>query len=255
MEQSKDQSEFSPWYLDADGNPLPMDRMMSALYPGSTRGAWVSELSSAQNDRIWENEEEPYARELEEWKKRYPEKIQILERYIEDACEALDYDGSMIYDEQPDAWAMEQLCRAIGSRIMQDLSSPEGDSLLTTDLYTLEEEEISNLSMGQNETSLRTVSCPGCGGGRPGGGGWPGGGGRPGGGGWPGGGSWPGGGGRPGGGSRPPRPFPPPRPHPPRPFPQPRPDHSWIQDIIPVLLFQEIYRRRCNRRNCRNRYV
>ena len=45
MEQSKDQSEFSPWYLDADGNPLPMDRMMSALYPGSTRGAWVSELS------------------------------------------------------------------------------------------------------------------------------------------------------------------------------------------------------------------
>ena len=239
MEQGKEQTEYNPWYLDAEGNPLPMDQMMSALYPDSRRGAWVSQSPSGRETDDWEERErEPYVRELETWKKRYPQKIQILERYVEHACDTLDYEGSVIYDEQPDAWAMDHLCHTIGSQIMEDLDAGQMQSIEAEDLPAWEDGEEGYFQV-QNETALRSVSCPGCGSGK-----------------WP-----PERPPRPYPPGRPPRPYPPgwrpPKPYPPGPPPRPypsSPDHSWIQDILPVLLFQEIYKRRCHHRNCQKQY-
>lgn len=40
---------------------------------------------------------------------------------------------------------------------------------------------------------------------------------------------------------------------PPRPRPPKKPSNPWLRDIVDVLLYQEMHRRRCGRRNCRSR--
>ena len=57
----------------------------------------------------------------------YPHKAAMVQSYVEDACDRLDYEGSFIYDEYPDKQEIERVCRGICEKIeanrqMQTLS-------------------------------------------------------------------------------------------------------------------------------------
>ena len=43
----------------------------------------------------------------------YPQKAALLQALVTDACDRLDYEGSVIYDEYPDRWNIERNCRDI----------------------------------------------------------------------------------------------------------------------------------------------
>lgn len=61
---------------------------------------------------------------------------------------------------------------------------------------------------------------------------------------------------------RPPRPPMPPGPQPPRPPMPPRPyppsgpsqPNNWLRDVVSILLYQELYHRRCHRKGCFRKY-
>ncbi len=225
---NQNQSWSNPWYLKKDGSPVPMDRMPQLTWggfgmpwPGNQgnmsmpygAGIQSTPWGTMQNG-VWVNQPEDgdMMQELAYWEERYPEKIKRLQKYVEEVCDKEDYDGSMIYDEHPDAVALQQMVSRILERAMED-------SMLQP--VTDEVEDLEDIMDMEGEGTLYEANQYG----RPG---------SP---------------GRPGGAGRPPRP-----PRPPQSSRPPKKDGSWLTDIIPVLLFQELFKRRCRGRNCRRRY-
>lgn len=236
-------------------------------------------VNAQSQENGWETQEE---KDREYMKGIFPQRAKEIQEKIEDACDKLEYEGSMMFDEYPDKLMMRNICE----RIYKDMQDEKGESMI----YAEDEEELENEeempsmgSIGSMENmSGRCSSCqrrPSFGGGsgfpppppRPPYGGRPGFSLRPpqGGPGFP-----PPQGGRPG--------FPPPlRPYGGRPgFPPPplqwgdqgqkscscspgRPcrdcltvlqnQPDWMRDMIEVLLYQEMLHRRNRRRRRRER--
>ena len=44
---------------------------------------------------------------------------------VEDWCDRMEYDGSMMFDDYPDKWMMRQLCRKIEEKLPEDGSEME----------------------------------------------------------------------------------------------------------------------------------
>lgn len=49
-----------------------------------------------------------YEKDMERMKSLYPKEIQIIMPVIEKHCDELEYEGSRIYDEEPDAYMMQE---------------------------------------------------------------------------------------------------------------------------------------------------
>lgn len=50
----------------------------------------------------------------------YPRNAAMMQSYIEDACDRLDYEGSFIYDEYPDKQEIERVCGEICEKIEEN---------------------------------------------------------------------------------------------------------------------------------------
>lgn len=224
--------------------------------------------------------------EMEYFQSIYPQNLKILQRYVEEECDRLDYKGSPIYDEYPDMQVIRQVCKKICSNIPafgETWENTDGADAEQVEIYEVSAE---NADRGMSQQQLSWNFGPGSqpgpwnpppGPGRPPGppsgpppGPWnpPPGPGRPPGpppGPWnppPGPGRPPGPWNPPPGPGRPPGPPPgpwnpppgpgrPPGPPPGRP-PQ-RPPSSpggWLGDMIQVLLMNEIQKRRCRTGRC-----
>ena len=66
-------------------------------------------------------------RDLDYMKSLYPAAAKRLIPYIEEECDRLEYEGSMMYDEYPDQLQMRMMCRRIYDRVKElDGIEPEG---------------------------------------------------------------------------------------------------------------------------------
>ena len=154
------------------------------------------------------------------WKSLYPEKIKKIQREIEKTCDALDYTVSFIYDEYPDRISLDRTGRQICERLRKE-----------DEFREIPMEELFEVSGHAGPKPPPGPPGPPPFGPPPG---------PP-----------------PFGPPSGPPPFGPPPGPPPfgpppgRPGPPPRPprQQSWLEDMVRVLLYQEIGRRRC--RNCR----
>lgn len=68
----------------------------------------------------------------EEWdyeylKSMYPELARKILPYVEEECERMEYDGSMIYDEYPDKLQLRLMCRRAYDKLMKEeqMGNPE----------------------------------------------------------------------------------------------------------------------------------
>lgn len=61
---------------------------------------------------FYSNEEEN-DRDIEYIKSLYPEKMRQIQEIIEEECDKLEYEGSMMFDEYPDKLMMRTLCNQI----------------------------------------------------------------------------------------------------------------------------------------------
>lgn len=65
-------------------------------------------------------------REMEYFQSIYPQSIKMLQRYVTEECDRMDYKGSPMYDEYPDRIMIEQTCEKICRRISE--ASPDKET-------------------------------------------------------------------------------------------------------------------------------
>ncbi len=117
-----------------------------------------------------------YERDRERLKEMYPKEAKRIQRVVEEECDKMEYDGSLMFDEYPDRVMVQKLCDDIYNKVYDNTTAE------------VETEQYKDR--------------------------------------------------RPGGG------FPPPPP------PPPRRDRGG-RDLIEILLFDEMFRRRCHHNRCR----
>ena len=61
-----------------------------------------------------------YEKDLERMRQMYPKEVERIQRLIEERCDELDYDGSRMYDENPDRHMMEEEVRRILERFLRE---------------------------------------------------------------------------------------------------------------------------------------
>lgn len=152
-----------------------------------------------------------YEKEMERMKDLYPSEAKRLQEYVEEECDKLEYDGSMMFDEYPDRLTLHRICDRIYEKAM--------NSSMETQNVT--QKAAKNVGSGQNSMlpGQRPPFPPGPGPRPP----------MP-----------------PGPGTRPPMPSEPPC----CPMP-PSPRNEMVRNLIEVLLYNEMYTRRCRYHRCR----
>lgn len=63
-------------------------------------------------------------RDYDYMKSVYPDTAKRLLPYVEEECDRLEYDGSMMYDEYPDKLGLRLMCRRIYERAKEDEENP-----------------------------------------------------------------------------------------------------------------------------------
>lgn len=141
-----------------------------------------------------------YERDMDRMKELYPEEAKRIQKLVEEECDQMEYEGSMMFDEYPDRLMLKVICERIYQNAVQPVEAAS----------ELEAEQVEEQNF------------------------------RP----WP-----------PGPPGPPPPPWPPGRPPgPPGPPPPPpgRPPHNpGLSNLIEVLLYNEMYNRRCRHNRCR----
>lgn len=147
-------------------------------------------------------------RDYEYMKSLYPSMAKKVLPYVEEECDRMEYQCSMMYDEYPDKLQL----RMMGNRIYDNVRKHE--KTFYGDGY--------EGAFPENEVEDQAIHFPG----------------------------------------RPPRPGRAPkdeRPKRPDGPPQNKPPHgsgnqSWLRDLIDVMLYQELYKRRCDNRRCKRKF-
>lgn len=134
-------------------SPMPYYQM-----PGYPQTLWQEMESERDSQRL---------------KEMYPDAAKEILPYVEEECDKMEYDGSMMFDEYPDRVMMGRIRNNIYDRVKDRFELPE-------------EEDKDEMFVMNQETRRR---------------------------------------------------------YPPR--------KNWLGDLVDVLLFQEMHRRRCRHRNCR----
>jgi hypothetical protein len=144
-------------------------------------------------------EEAEYERDLDRMKGMYPREVRRILECVEEECDKLEYEGSMMFDEYPDQLMMRRICQRIYRAVADNVD------------YEAEQYE------AVETEELRLVE-----------GGWQPQGPQP---------------GFPGNGPAGPAPGLPKSP-------PPAPDNG-LMNLIQVMLYNEMYQRRCRHRRCR----
>ena len=66
-----------------------------------------------------------YEKDMERMKSLYPHRVKLLLPWIEDFCDGLEYEGSRIYDANPDARMMRETLEKLMHRIREQLKCAE----------------------------------------------------------------------------------------------------------------------------------
>ena len=61
-------------------------------------------------------EELEYARDLEKLKGMYPKEVRSIQEMVEDECDKMEYEGSLMFDEYPDKVMISQIVKRIYDR-------------------------------------------------------------------------------------------------------------------------------------------
>lgn len=61
-----------------------------------------------------------YQQDMERMKSLYPDEVKRIQELVEEECDKMEYDGSMMFDEIPDRLMLRRIC----DRIYQKLNEP-----------------------------------------------------------------------------------------------------------------------------------
>lgn len=99
------------------------------------------------------SEEAEYERDMDRMKQMYPDTARIIQKYVDEECDKMEYDGSLMFDEYPDRIMLAKICGRIFERV-KDHPSMEGVAMDGTGLGGIamesqdSEEEVSAMNCG-----------------------------------------------------------------------------------------------------------
>lgn len=85
-------------------------------------------------------EEMEYERDMERMKRLYPKEVREIQDLVEDECDKMEYEGSMMFDETPDRLMLRQIC----DRIYQQIAQPEDFEMEQYEVMEAEEIQMMN---------------------------------------------------------------------------------------------------------------
>lgn len=149
-------------------------------------------------------EEAEYERDMDRMKSLYPREVRTIQGMVEEECDKMEYEGSLMFDEYPDRLMLRQVCDRIYRKVTEseDFKAMQSMDFEAEQYEAMETEELR--VVGQRDQRRRPEGPPT---------------------------------------------FGPPMGQPNRP-PHHKPD-SGLQNLIEVLLFNEMFNRRCRHRRCR----
>lgn len=129
-----------------------------------------------------------YERDMERMKELYPDEARQIQKLVEEECDKMEYEGSMMFDEYPDRLMLKVICERIYENAMQ----PQPQAMAEQEVET-EQVEQQNFRPGHGHGHGRPPGPPG----------------------WP------------------------------------PPQNPGLGTLIEVLLYNEMYKRRCRHNRCR----
>lgn len=61
-----------------------------------------------------------YEKDMERMKELYPREVKQILEYVEDECDKMEYEGSLMFDEYPDRLMLEMVVNRIANRIAEN---------------------------------------------------------------------------------------------------------------------------------------
>jgi len=65
-----------------------------------------------------------YEKDMDRMKELYPKEVGRIVECVEDECDRMEYDGSMMYDEYPDRLQLRLMCRRIYDKAEKEEENP-----------------------------------------------------------------------------------------------------------------------------------
>lgn len=114
--------DFGPKYFE----------YMDSVYQDGYRRPFY-ETYAARN---YFNEEAEYDRDCCRLQEMYPVEARKIQTEIKDACDKMEYEGSVMFDEYPDKYTLQAICRTV-YRKMNDLEELKGTSCCQDPVYQM----------------------------------------------------------------------------------------------------------------------
>ena len=91
-------------------------------------------------------------REIEYLKSMYPPGIKMLQNYVSEACDRMDYQNSPMYDEYPDGMMVNRICGSICDTVL----SVEGVETIEK-MWNIRDDKVKTEELSLEDTSIQSV--------------------------------------------------------------------------------------------------
>ncbi|GHU44595.1 hypothetical protein FACS1894111_12110 [Clostridia bacterium] len=88
-------------------------------------------------------EEAEYEKDIDRLKSLYPADVRVIQEHVEEECDKMEYEGSLMFDEYPDRLMLKQVCDRISKKMTKSM---EEKTLGTP--YSVESEELRLVGRG-----------------------------------------------------------------------------------------------------------
>ena len=101
------------WYYSPQTYPYyaPYQMQMQAGLPMQMQGNYLKEME--------------YEKDLDRMRELYPNEVKKIQKYVDEECDRMEYEGSLMFDEYPDKTMLSLVSKRIMDKIAQDSEKDE----------------------------------------------------------------------------------------------------------------------------------
>lgn len=104
-----DYNNKEPWFYMQQNPPFYMP------YPMQMQSSYLNEME--------------YEKDLDRMKELYPKEVKRIQKYVDEECDKMEYEGSLMFDEYPDKMMLQRVCKNIMEKMQngeeEDIESSE----------------------------------------------------------------------------------------------------------------------------------
>lgn len=101
------------WYYSPQTYPFytPYQMQMQGGFPMQMQGNYLKEME--------------YEKDLDRMRELYPNEVKKIQKYVDEECDRMEYEGSLMFDEYPDKTMLSLVSKRIMDKIAQDSEKDE----------------------------------------------------------------------------------------------------------------------------------